>query len=87
MNKNILTPDQRVRVFVSSTLKELEKERKAVKKAIKDDLKLHPIMFESGASPHPPREKYRSWLEQSDIYIGIFWESYGWIAPDMKIYG
>src|SRR3990167_7328862 len=87
MNKNILTPDQRVRVFVSSTLKELEKERKAVKKAIKDDLKLHPIMFESGASPHPPREKYRSWLEQSDIYIGIFWESYGWIAPDMKISG
>jgi SpoVK/Ycf46/Vps4 family AAA+-type ATPase len=83
----ILTPDQRVRVFISSTIKELETEREVVRKSIKDDLRLHPIMFEAGASPHPPREKYRSWLMQSHIYVGIFWESYGWIAPDMDISG
>jgi len=72
---------------VSSTLKELANERQAAEKAIKDDLRLHPIMFEQGASPHPPREKYRAWLGQSNIYVGIFWESYGWVAPDMEISG
>jgi tetratricopeptide (TPR) repeat protein len=83
----ILTPDQRVRVFISSTLKELEVERRAVRKSIKDDLRLHPIMFEAGASPHPPRERYRAFVTQSQIYVGIFWESYGWIAPDMDVSG
>jgi DNA replication protein DnaC len=86
-DKGILTPDQKIRVFVSSTINELKSERKEVKKVIKDDLKLHPIMFEAGASPHPPGELYRAWLEQSQIYVGIFWESYGWVAPDMKISG
>jgi tetratricopeptide (TPR) repeat protein len=83
----IFTPDQRVRVFISSTLNELAVERQTVKKCIKDDLRLHPIMFEAGASPHPPRERYRAFVEQSQIYVGIFWESYGWIAPDMDISG
>jgi tetratricopeptide (TPR) repeat protein len=87
MCKKIRTPDQRLRVFVSSTLQELKTEREAVRSTIKNDLKLHPIMFESGASPYPPREKYRAWLEQCQIYVGIFWESYGWIAPDMEISG
>lgn len=83
----ILTPDQRVKVFISSTLKELETERQVVRKSIKDDLRLSPIMFEAGASPHPPRQRYRAFIEQSQIYVGIFWESYGWIAPDMDISG
>lgn len=87
MNEKILTPDQRVRVFVGSSLKELQPERKAVKKAINNDLKLHAIMFEAGASPYPPKERYRAFLKQSHIYLGIFWESYGWIAPDMEISG
>jgi len=72
---------------VSSTLQELKPEREAVRGTIKNDLKLHPIMFESGASPYPPREKYRAYLEQCQIYVGIFRESYGWIAPDMEISG
>lgn len=83
----ILTPDQRVRVFISSTLGELRAERTAVGKIVKDDLDLYPVMFEAGASPHPPRERYRAMLLQSHIYIGIFWESYGWVAPDMDISG
>jgi len=83
----ILTPDQRVKVFISSTLKELEPERQVVRRSIKDDLRLSPIMFEAGASPHPPRQRYRAFIEQSQIYVGIFWESYGWIAPDMDISG
>lgn len=86
-NIGILIPDQRVRVFISSTLGELRAERTAVGKIVKDDLDLHPVMFESGASPHPPRSRYRAMLQQSHIYVGIFWESYGWIADDMTISG
>jgi hypothetical protein len=44
-------------------------------------------MFELGARPYPPRELYRAYVEQSDIFIGIYWKSYGWIAPDMKVSG
>lgn len=83
----ILTPDQRVRVFISSTLGELANERLSVRQVIKDDLGLHPVMFEAGARPHPPRELYRAYLEQSHVYLGIFWESYGWVAPDMEVSG
>jgi Domain of unknown function (DUF4062) len=62
----IRTPDQRLRVFVSSTLGELAAERAAVARAI-SALGLTPVMFELGARPHPPRELYRAYLAQSDI--------------------
>jgi len=51
----IRTPDQRVRVFVSSTLDELAPERAAAREAI-TQLRLTPVLFESGARPYPPRE-------------------------------
>lgn len=82
----ILTPDQRVRVFISSTIGELQEERRAVRTAIRN-LKLHPVLFEMAARPHPPREMYKANLEQSQIYLGIFWKSYGWVAPEMSISG
>ena len=50
----ILTPDQRVRVFISSTLQELAAERAAARRAI-TRLHLVPVWYESGARPHPPR--------------------------------
>ncbi|HZY44431.1 MAG TPA: DUF4062 domain-containing protein, partial [Anaerolineae bacterium] len=82
----IRTPDQQVRVFVSSTLQELADERAAVRDAI---LQLHlaPVMFELGARPHPPRELYRAYLDQSHIFIGIYWQKYGWVAPGETISG
>ena len=82
----IRTPDQRLRVFVSSTLQELIEERVGAREAI-TALRLSPVMFEMGARPHPPRDLYRAYLEQSDIFIGIYWQRYGWIAPDMEISG
>ncbi|NYF15580.1 putative ATPase [Microbacterium sp. AK009] len=82
----IRTPDQRLRVFVSSTLKELEAERRAARAAI-ERLHLAPVMFELGARPHPPRSLYRSYLQQSDIFVGIYGERYGWVAPDEAISG
>jgi len=82
----IRTPDQRVRVFVSSTLGELASERFAVKQAI-ERLRLTPVMFELGARSHPPRELYRAYLAQSDVFLGIYWQRYGWIAPHEAVSG
>jgi predicted ATPase len=82
----ILTPDQRVRVFVSSTLEELADERAAVRTAI-EGLHLAPVLFELGARAHPPRTLYRSYLEQSHVFVGIYWERYGWVAPSMDVSG
>ena len=46
----IKTPDQRVRVFISSTINELAEERKAAREAI-ENLRLIPVFFEAGARP------------------------------------
>src|SRR5690349_9733655 len=82
----ILTPDQRVRVFVSSTLGELAAERTAARRAI-TRLHLVPVWYESGARPHPPRSMYQAYLAQSQVFVGIYWQRYGWVAPGMEISG
>jgi predicted ATPase len=82
----IRTPDQRLRVFVSSTLQELGPERQAAREAI-GALRLAPVMFELGARPHPPAQVYRSYLAQSHIFVGIYWQSYGWVAPGEDVSG
>ena len=82
----IRTPDQRVRIFVSSTLEELAAERRAVTAAI-TQLRLTPVLFELGARPYPPRDLYRAYLKQSDVFVGIYAESYGWVAPGMEVSG
>lgn len=82
----IRTPDQRLRVFLSSTLQELAKERAAARQAI-TRLHLTPVLFELGARPHPPRDLYRAYLAQSDIFVGIYWQSYGWVAPGEDVSG
>jgi hypothetical protein len=78
----IRTSDQRVRVFISSTLQELAAERRAVRR-----LRLVPAMFELGARPHPPQPVYRAYLEQSQVFVGIYWQSYGWVASGAEISG
>ncbi|WP_409047987.1 DUF4062 domain-containing protein [Microbacterium sp. HA-8] len=82
----IRTPDQRLRVFVSSTLRELEAERRVARASI-ERLRLAPVMFELGARPHPPRELYRAYLAQSDVFVGVYADSYGWVAPGEQISG
>lgn len=76
----ITTPDRRLRIFVSSTLEELADERQSTREAI-EQLHLTPIMFEVGARDHSPRDVYLSYLDQSDVFVGIYWESIGW-TPD-----
>ena len=81
-----LTVD-RLRVFVSSTIKECADERAMVREAIRS-INHDPILFEDiGARPHPPRDLYKARLEISHIFIGIYRNSYGWIAPEMNVSG
>ena len=41
----------------------------------------------SGARPTPPRDVYLRKLDQSHIFIGIYRDSYGWVAPGATISG
>ena len=75
-----------MRVFISSTLGELAEERAAARRAIAR-LHLVPVWYESGARPHPPRSMYRAYLAQSQVFVGIYWQRYGWVAPGMEISG
>jgi hypothetical protein len=40
-----------------------------------------------GARPHPPRELYRAYLAQSDVFVGLYWQRYGQIVPGMQLSG
>jgi predicted ATPase len=82
----IRTPDQRVRVFVSSALGELAAERQAVRDAV-SRLRLVAVMFELGARPYPPQPVYRAYLAQSQVFVGLYWQSYGWVAPGERVSG
>src|SRR5437763_141454 len=35
----------------------------------------------------PRRDLYRAYLAQSDVFIGIYWQRYGWIAPNETVSG
>lgn len=73
-------------MFVSSTLSELAAERQAVRDAV-TSLRLVPVLFELGARPHPAGNLYRSYLAQSQVFVGIYWQSYGWVAPGEQVSG
>ena len=72
-----------MRVFLSSTLRELAAERDAAREAV-TRLRLVPVMFNLGARPHPPRQLYRAYLAQSQVFVGVYWQSYGWVAPGRR---
>ena len=42
-------------------------------------------MAELGARPHPPRNVYRAYLAQSQIFVGIYWQGYGRVAPGERM--
>jgi Domain of unknown function (DUF4062) len=65
---------------------ELAAERRAVSRAI-SALRLTPVMFEAGARPYPPRDLYRAYLAQSDVFIGLYWQRYGEAAPGTAVSG
>ena len=71
---------------MSSTLQELAEERGAVRAAV-TRLRLVPVMFELGARPHPARQVYRAYLAQSQVFVGVYWQNYGWVAPGEEMSG
>jgi hypothetical protein len=80
----IRTPDQTLRVLVSSTLGEPAEERSAVARAV-PALRLTPELFGWGPWPHPPREMYRAYPAQIDAFIGLYRQHYG--SPAVKTSG
>jgi tetratricopeptide (TPR) repeat protein len=80
-------PVDRLRIFISSTITECAEERAAVKAAVAS-INFEPILFEDvGARPYPPREVYKPRLEASHIFVAIYRQKYGWVAPQMDISG
>jgi predicted ATPase len=61
---------------VSSVPGELDAERQAAREAV-EQLRLTPVLAESGAQPHGPGEVSRAYLAQSDVFVGIYWQQYG----------
>ena len=68
-------PDQRLQVFVSSTPDELASERAAVRRVI-DELRLTPVMSASDSAER---------VQLSDIFVGIYGESYGSVGAGKEI--
>ena len=80
----ILTPDQRLRVFISSTPHELGAERDALRQAVQA-LRLTPVMPDIGARPYSPQALYRAYIDQSDIFVGVYGAAYGDVLPDSGV--
>ncbi|MDP9145866.1 MAG: DUF4062 domain-containing protein, partial [Actinomycetota bacterium] len=59
---------------MSSTLGELKSEREAAKSAIRT-LRLTPAGVDLGIQPGQGEKT----VEDSDIFVGIYWQSYGWV--------
>jgi tetratricopeptide (TPR) repeat protein len=78
---------ERIRVFVSSTIGECAEERQSAREAL-HSLNHEPFLFEAaGARPYPPRDLYLAKLDQADIFVAIYKNSYGWIADGESISG
>ena len=71
----------RLRIFISSTMKDLQPERDAVEKAI-STFRFETVRAETiGAQPLSSREACLEMARECDIYIGIYGGRYGWIPP------
>ena len=78
------TTAQRLRVFVSTTIGELAAERAAAAEAIAG-LLLAPVLFELGDRASSPRALYSAYVDHSDVFVGVYWQRYGWVAPNMEV--
>ena len=69
---------RQLKVFVSSKMAELAKERIETRAAIAR-VKTDAIVFERNAGSRPTtiQETYLKELDNSDLYLGIFWNGYG----------
>jgi len=71
-----MSQDERLKIFVSSTVTELKDARAIAREAI-NDFQFSPLMCEDwGAATESSRKTYLKKIKNSDIYIGIFWKNY-----------
>lgn len=73
-----MTTNQPLSLFISSKMQELAEERRAVQAAL-SDYHMYGWLWEddAGARPMPTRATYLKEVEESDIYLGLFWLGYG----------
>ena len=73
---------QRLRIFISSTTKDLQPERDAVERAIAT-LNLEAVRSEKvGSQSISPREACRIMAQECDVYLGILGGRYGYILRE-----
>lgn len=71
----------RLKIFISSTMTDLQAERQAVEQAIAD-LRLETVRAETlGSQPMSSRQACLEMARQCDIYLGIYGARYGWVPP------
>ena len=67
----------RLNVYISSTPGELTPEREAASSAIRS-LRLSPVLVGLG-SAQPEAQAMAPGPGEADVFIGIYWQSYGWV--------
>jgi tetratricopeptide (TPR) repeat protein len=73
----VLSIQDKLHIFVSSTIEECSPERRAAADGIRAT-NHEPVLFERlGARSHPPRALYLSRLRQSQIVVAIYRDNYG----------
>ena len=75
--------DRPLRVFVSSGMQELARERQAIKVALQT-LKVDAWVYEddAGARSQSIQQTYLDELAAADLYVGVFWNRYGHYTAD-----
>jgi len=75
----------RLKIFISSTMTDLQAERQAVEQAIAD-LRLEAVRAETlGSQPMSSRQACLEMARQCDIYLGIYGARYGWVPPGDQV--
>jgi hypothetical protein len=75
----------RLKIFISSTMTDLQAERQAVEQAIAE-LRLEAVRAETlGSQPMPSRQASLEMARQCDIYLGIYGARYGWVPPGDQV--
>ena len=73
---------KKLKIFISSTIKDLANEREIVARAI-NDLHFEAIRAETlGSRPETPAEICKTMVQESDIFIGIYGNRYGYVPEN-----
>lgn len=70
-------------VFISGRVTNMEEDREVAYQYLKE-ISCNVLRVEDRASPQIPEEACMGWVDESEIYIGIFGGSYGSIVQDNK---